>query len=69
MSPNAKRTRDALAFRGVSLRLDEATEQRLDMLAIRLGVSEGTRRSGRRTKAARYAMLRGLEVLEADQGH
>jgi hypothetical protein len=60
--------RDRLAFRGVSLRTDAELERRLDLLALRLGLVEGHKRSGRRGKAARAALLAGLEALEARLG-
>lgn len=56
--------RDALAFRGLSIRTDDELERRLDLLALQLGMVEGARRSGRRTKAARAALLAGLDALE-----
>ena len=62
---NTPKGRDTLAFRGLSLRTDDDLERRLDMLALRLGMVEGAKRSGRRTKAARAALLAGLEALEA----
>lgn len=58
--------RDALKFRGVSLRLDEDEERRLDLLALTLGIPEGVKVSGRRGKAARRALLAGLEALESE---
>ncbi len=62
--PTKLRTRAALAFRGISIRTDDELERRLDLLALRLGLVEGAKRSGRRTKAARAALLAGLEALE-----
>lgn len=56
--------RNALAFRGLSIRTDDELERRLDMLALQLGIAEGAKRSGRRTKAARAALMAGLDSLE-----
>lgn len=66
MSSRAPQPRDRLAFRGISIRTDADLERRLDLLALRLDLAEGAKRSGRRAKAARAALLAGLAALEAD---
>lgn len=55
--------KDARLFRGVAVRTDEALELRLDRLAMLMSTPENRTK---RAQAAREAMLRGLDVMEAE---
>jgi hypothetical protein len=56
---------DERQFRGVAVRIDRELELRLDRLALALSSPE---KREKRAKAARAALLRGLESFERELG-
>lgn len=54
---------DERKFRGVAVRTDDELELRLDRVAVLLSRPE---KRAKRTEAARAALLRGLDALEAE---